>query len=153
MALVIVCASYTIAAPTRPALSAVVPALADERHLAGANAVLSTVRQIMTFLGPFVGVAIAATWSPAVGFGVNAVTFAVSGLVIASVHGIPNRSAAVGAGKSAGVRLGLGSSFVDGVGVVRSIAALPALVGLIGVMYFVRGAEMVLRHRPRSSTA
>ncbi len=54
--------------------AAIVPTVAGERHLAGANAVLSTVRQIMTFVGPLLGVAIAA-WSPAAGFAVNAATF------------------------------------------------------------------------------
>ena len=41
----LVAVSYTVGAPTRPALSAIVPTVAGERHLAGANAVLSTVRQ------------------------------------------------------------------------------------------------------------
>ncbi len=146
-ALLVVLASYTIAAPTRPALSAIVPSVAGERHLAGANAVLSTIRQIMTFIGPLLGVLIAAAWSPAVGFGVNAATFALSGLIIGTVVGLPDHSRSntdiAGAGR-APVRLGLAASFVDGIGAVRSIPALPALALLIGVMYFVRGAEMVL---------
>ncbi|MGB9346950.1 MAG: MFS transporter [Ilumatobacteraceae bacterium] len=143
--LVIVVASYTIAAPIRPALSAVVPAIAGERHLAGANALLSTVRQIMTFVGPLMGAAIAAVWSPAVGFAVNAATLALSGLLIGSVRGLPDHSASAdGATSRSMPRLGLIRGFVDGIGAVRSTAALPALVLLIGVMYFVRGAEMVL---------
>jgi MFS family permease len=36
------------------------------------------------------------------------------------------------------------SSFVDGIGEVRRVAALPPVVALIGVRYFARGAEMVL---------
>ena len=144
--LVIVVASYTIAAPTRPALSAVVPAIAGERHLAGANALLSTVRQIMTFVGPLLGAAIAAVWSPAVGFAVNAATLALSGLLIGSVRGLPDHSASAdgATSRSSMPRLGLIKGFVDGIGAVRSTAALPAIVLLIGVMYFVRGAEMVL---------
>ena len=129
----------------RPALSAVVPAIAGERHLAGANALLSTVRQIMTFVGPLMGAAIAAVWSPAVGFAVNAATLALSGLLIGSVRGLPDHSASAdGATSRSMPRLGLIRGFVDGIGAVRSTAALPALVLLIGVMYFVRGAEMVL---------
>lgn len=141
--LVFVLLSYTIAAPTRPALSAIVPTVAGERHLAGANAVLSTIRQIMTFVGPLLGVAVAA-WSPAAGFAVNAATFAVSGLVIATIRGIPDRSQQVRPSRRGPARLGPVSAFVDGIGAVRSIAALAPLVALIGVMYFVRGAEMVL---------
>ena len=144
-ALLLVLASYTIAAPTRPALSATVPSVAGERHLAGANEVLSTIRQIMTFIGPLLGVLIAAAWSPAVGFGVNAVTFTLSGLIIGTVRGLRGHSDVDATGeRRAPVRLGLAASFVDGIGAVRSIPALPALTLLIGVMYFVRGAEMVL---------
>ena len=144
-ALLLVLASYTIAAPTRPALSATVPSVAGERHLAGANAVLSTIRQIMTFIGPLLGVLIAAAWSPAVGFGVNAVTFTLSGLIVGTVRGLRDHSDVDATGeRRAPVRLGLAASFVDGIGAVRSIPALPALTLLIGVMYFVRGAEMVL---------
>ncbi len=139
----LVLVSYTVASPTRPALSAIVPTVAGERHLAGANAVLSTVRQIMTFIGPLLGVAIAA-WSPAAGFAVNAATFAVSGLLIATIRGIPDRSQRVRPSRSGSTRLGPVAAFVDGIGAVRSLAALTPLVGLIGMMYFVRGAEMVL---------
>lgn len=141
--LVLVLLSYTIAAPTRPALSAIVPLVAGELHLAGANAVLSTIRQIMTFVGPLLGVAVAA-WSPSAGFAVNAATFAVSGLVIATIRAIPDRSQRVRPSRRGPTRLGPVSAFFDGVGAVRSIAALAPLVALIGVMYFVRGAEMVL---------
>jgi MFS family permease len=141
--LALVVLSYSVAAPTRPALSTIVPTVAGERHLAGANAVLSTVRQIMTFVGPLLGVAVAA-WSPTAGFAVNAATFAVSGLVIATIRGVPDRSQQVRPSRRGPVRLGPISAFVDGIGAVRSIAALAPLVALIGVMYFVRGAEMVL---------
>jgi MFS family permease len=141
--LALVLVSYSIAAPTRPALAAIVPSVAGERHLAGANAVLSTVRQIMTFVGPLLGVAIAA-WAPAAGFAVNAATFAVSGLVIMTIRGIPDRSRQVRPSRRGPARLGPISAFVDGVGAVRAIPALGPLVALIGVMYFVRGSEMVL---------
>lgn len=141
--LVIMVASYSIAAPTRPALSAVVPAIAGERHLAVANAVLSTIRQVMTFVGPLLGVAVAA-WSPSAGFAVNAATFAVSGAILATVRRIPHRVRPehVTTGRSRGP--GLISSYRDGFIVVRAIRELPPLVALIGVMYVVRGAEMVL---------
>ena len=141
--LAIMVASYAVAAPTRPALSAIVPAIAGERHLAVANAVLSTIRQVMTFVGPLLGVAVA-TWSPSAGFAVNAATFAVSGAVLATVRRIPRRVRIddEATGRSRG--LGLISSFRDGFSAVRSIREMPPLVALIGIMYLVRGAEMVL---------
>lgn len=135
--LVLVLLSYCVAAPSRPAVSAIVPAVAGERHLAVANAVISTVRQIMTFVGPLIGVAVVA-WSTTGGFAVNAATFVVSGLLMAAVSGIPS-----GPTEHAH-RVGLLGSMRDGAKAVARIDALPALVGLIAVMYFVRGAEMVL---------
>ncbi len=143
--LVGVALSYTVGAPTRPALSAVVPKLAGERHLAVANAVLSTIRQVMTFIGPLVGVFVA-MWSPSVGFAVNGATFAISGLLLAAVSNMPTspsaRSRPVETRKRRG--LGVSNSFVDGFGAVRVQRELPPLVALIGVMYFVRGTEMVM---------
>lgn len=146
LALLVVLASYTVAVPTRPALSAIVPAVAGEGHLAGACAVLSTIRQLMTFVGPLLGVVVAA-WSAAAGFAVNAITFALSALILAGISGVPDRPPVErmdGTTREPAVRLGLVESAVDGARTVRSIGALPALVVLIGVMYFVRGAEMVL---------
>jgi predicted MFS family arabinose efflux permease len=141
--LALVLVSYTVAAPTRPALSAIVPTVAGERHLAGANAVLSTLRQIMTFVGPLLGVAVAA-WSTAAGFAVNALTFVVSGLLIAAVGDVPDRSRRLRPSRRTTAGRGLIAAFVDGIGAVRSVPALRPLVGLIGAMSFVRGAEMVL---------
>ena len=141
--LVIIAVSYTVAAPMRPALSAVVPAIAGERHLAVANAMLSTIRQVMTFVGPLLGVVVA-LWSPTAGFAVNGATFAMSGAILATVRRIPHRvrTEYVATGRSRG--LGLISSFRDGFSAVRSIREMPPLVVLIGIMYLVRGAEMVL---------
>ena len=141
--ILIVLASYTIAAPTRPALSAIVPDVAGERHLAVANAVLSTIRQVMTFVGPLLGVVVAA-WSPVAGFAVNGATFALSGLILSTVAHIPHRTPARPGLVRSAPRLGLVESFTDGLDVVRSVRELPPLVGLIGAMYVVRGAEMVL---------
>lgn len=137
LVIALVLASYCVGAPTRPAVSAIVPAIAGERHLAVANAVISTVRQIMTFVGPLLGVAVVA-WSTTGGFAVNAATFVLSGLLMAAVSGIPSRVL------DHGHRVGLLGSIRDGAQAVARIDALPALVGLIAVVYFVRGAEMVL---------
>ena len=142
--LVLISLSYVVAAPIRPALSSIVPSVAGERHLAGANAVLSTVRQIMTFVGPLVAVPVAAS-SPALGLGLNAVSLAISAALLAAVRGIPDRSKRVRSDRtrpSGGVNP-LAAS-IDGIRAVRSIRVLTPLVALIGVVSFVRGAEMVL---------
>ena len=143
LVLVLTAVSYVVAAPIRPALSSIVPSLAGERHLAGANAVLSTLRQVMTFVGPLIGVAVAA-WSSVVGIGLNAASIAVSGLLLAMVRGIPDRSKRARANRGRRSRANPVSASIDGVMAVRSISVLPPLVALIGVMSFVRGAEIVL---------
>ncbi len=143
VAIGMVMVSYSVGAPTRPALSKIVPSIAGERHLAGANAVLSTVRQIMTFVGPLLGVAVAA-WSAAAGFAVNAATFALSGLILATVSGIPQRPKRLREHHGLSSPLNLVAASVDGIRAVRSVRALPPLVALIATMSFVRGAEMVL---------
>ena len=143
--LVVMALSYSVAAPTRPALAAVVPTLAGERHLAVANAVLSTIRQVMTFIGPVLGVVVA-IWPPSVGFAVNAVALALAGTIIAMVADMPATSGVDTRADRRRLRRGLGvfGSFVDAVDVTRTQRELPPLIGLIGVMYFVRGAELVL---------
>lgn len=70
--------------------------------------------------------------------------FVASGLLIAAVSGVPDRSQRLRPSRRTTAHRGLIFSFVDGIGVVRSVPALTPLVGLIGVMSFVRGAEMVL---------
>ncbi len=139
----LVVVSYTVAAPTRPALSKIIPTIAGERHLAGANAVLSTVRQIMTFVGPLLGVAVAA-WSSTAGFAVNAATFAVSGVILATVRGIPDRSQRPRSSRQGSSSLNPVAASIDGIRAVRSVSALTPLVALIATMSFVRGSEMVL---------
>lgn len=50
-----VLAAYTLVAPYRPALSAALPLVAGERRLSSAAALVGTIRQLMTFIGPVIG--------------------------------------------------------------------------------------------------
>jgi MFS family permease len=140
--------SKIVAVPSRPALSAALPRVSGETHLAAANATLSTIRQVMTFVGPLIGVAVVA-WSTTGGYLTNAIGFAVSAAALAAVRGVPwpdvdrpafDRLRALRSGR----RLpSLSGSFRSGVGSVR-LPGMPALIGLIGAVYFLRGAETVL---------
>ncbi len=136
--------SYVVAVPTRPGLSAVLPRVSGETHLAEANAVLSTTRQVMTFIGPLIGVGIVA-WSSSAAYAINALSFAMSALLIASLRGVPwpTRTRRHD-GRHRRRWRALGSSWGSSLDTVRAVRGLPALVGLVGVMYLVRGAEMVL---------
>lgn len=136
--------SYVVAVPTRPGLSALLPRVSGETYLAEANAVLSTTRQVMTFIGPLIGVGIVA-WSSVAAYAINALSFALSAVLIASLRGVPWPTRARRRdGRRRRPWWALGSSWGSSLDTVRAVSGLPALVGLVGVMYMVRGAEMVL---------
>ncbi len=129
----VVLLAYVLAAPYRPALTAGLAAIAGESGLSTANARISTVRQVMTFVGPLVGAAIVQWSTIEVAFVVNAATFAVSAILVGSVRAL---SAPSRARRSDG-----------GLGDRRSPWATPGLLvvgSLVAVMYGIRGSELVL---------
>ena len=75
----------------RPAVLAGLPNLVPEERLATANALLQLVEWTTTAIGPIVGGAIVAASGPDLAYWVNAVTFALSALL---VLGIPGAAAA-----------------------------------------------------------
>src|SRR3954466_14328580 len=66
-----------------PAVAATIPEIAREEDLAAANALNSTIDELVVILGPAVGAGLLAASSPAVVFGLNAATFALSALIVA----------------------------------------------------------------------
>lgn len=141
--LVGVLVSYTLAAPYRPALSAALPLVAGERRLSSATALIGTIRQLMTFVGPVVGALVVYRTSPAVAFAVNAATFVLSALLVASVSDL--------GGKPCQTNVALGDQranwsrqIADGWREVNNTSGLQVLAVLVFVMYAVRGAELVL---------
>lgn len=127
--------AYTLGVPTRPAVMAVLPRLSGERKLAAAAATLSTIRQLVTFAGPLLGVAVVQV-SIAAGFLVKGVAFVLSAALMWSIRG---------------VRWPRGAKrhrlVTDRPVPATDRTRPPGLVGLvvlIGGMYTVRGAEMVL---------
>jgi len=140
VALLVVFASYVVGVPTRPGLTVALAHLAGETRLAQANATLSSIRQMMTFVGPVIGVPIA-LWSPAAGIAVNGVSFAASALLVATARGPwPHGGTGLRSFATRAPRPPLRPE----VDPIRSVDGLSALVFLVGAMYFVRGAEMVL---------
>jgi predicted MFS family arabinose efflux permease len=135
--------SYVAGVPTRPALSAALPRVSGEGRLAHANATLSTLRQTMTFVGPFVGV-IVVGWSVEAAFALNAASFVASALLYAAT---PSLSPAASSERAAHLR---SAPRPDGPATTEARTELGArpglleLIALVGGMYFVRGAEMVL---------
>ena len=83
--LAIVLITYILATPYRPAMTAGIPLVADERDATAANALDGTVRQIATFLGPLLGTVVLWAGAPAWAFAFNGVTFALSAILLAQV--------------------------------------------------------------------
>lgn len=142
--LLLVLASYSLAAPYRPALTAALPLVVGEDHLAPSNALIGTTRQIMTFVGPVVGSGVLLVWSPAPAFAINAASFAVAALLISRVRslgngvaGNPTTSGAVGGPRPGG---GTGGTWRE----VWGTAGLAVVALLVFTMYLARGAELIL---------
>ena len=133
--LAIVCGCYLIGVPTRPGLSTALPYIVGETSLAGANATLSLIRQLMTFIGPLIGVAIVA-WSTTAGFIANAASFGLSAVSITLVRGVRWPKSSRRTGQPPAPRTSRGPQLLK-------IPGFGVMVSLVGAMYLVRGVEMV----------
>ena len=139
----LVLATYTVAAPARPALSAALPAVAGEDSLSSASALVGSVRQLMTFIGPLLGAFMLRFASPATAFAVNGACFALSAFVLLFVPRLSEPRVA-----STETLKSHRASWLDQLGegwrAVRANAGLSVVMRLVFVMYAVRGAELVL---------
>jgi MFS family permease len=72
--------------PYNPAVAATIPDLADEDRLVAANALNSTIENLVVVLGPAVGAVVLALGSPALTFGIDAASFAVSALLVSRIR-------------------------------------------------------------------
>ena len=79
--------STTFAVAYGPSVNAAMPLLLGEDDLAAGNAILQTLTSVCIALGPAVGGILLLLGSPAVAFGVNAVTFLGSAACVALIHG------------------------------------------------------------------
>jgi MFS family permease len=98
----------------KPAALAFLPRLVGEMRLGAANALLHTVQDLGTVLGPAIGALLLAVGPDFVAFLANGATFAVSALLISTI-GLSGGSSAVPAGALAhiahGMRLALATPF------------------------------------------
>ncbi len=135
--LVLMVGYYALAAPYRPALISALPLVAGEDHLAPANAVISTTRQVMTFIGPVIGTAVLVISSPAIAFAFNAACFCAAAALMAQV---PELSARVTEAGDAPATPHAGPSWRT----VWQTTGLVVITVLVFTMYLARGAEVVL---------
>jgi MFS family permease len=102
-------AAAVVAAPFLPTSNAMVPTLADDDDLTWANARLAAARTLGLLLGPAIGGGLVALSSASLVFVVNAVSFALSAVLISTVHGSfrpkPDEVEAAGSGALEGIRV------------------------------------------------
>jgi MFS family permease len=126
------------ATPTRPAALAAMPNIVGESGLAPGNALLHTVQDVGVVAGPAIGAAILAAGTPAIAFGVNAVTFIAAGIAIAAIKTRSRGMVAEGAALPGPVQ-----QFVDGLRAVRDTPYVPILTILCFFGAFTYGAQTV----------
>jgi predicted MFS family arabinose efflux permease len=122
-----------------PAVAATIPSIVDEDDLVAANALNSTIENLVVVVGPGIGAALLALGSPALAFGVNAASFLVSAALVSRIS-IRSRPVDVtesgGAGPLEQMKVG-----------ARTIISLPAartLVAYSALVSFVYGTDTVL---------
>lgn len=76
-----------VASPQFPAIEAAIPNLAGEEHLAWANGTIGFGRNVGSVIGPVLGGLLVATAGAGLVFGLNAASFALSAILVASVRG------------------------------------------------------------------
>ncbi len=139
LALLLAAASAATGVFEMPAVGATVPMLATESNLVAANALQSTIDNLVIVLGPALGAVLLVAGSPPIVFFFNAATFGVASLLVTRIS---FRSAKVDVteGGSAGVwqQLGVGVKAILGASSARALVALCALVS------FVYGTDTVL---------
>ncbi len=122
-----------------PAVAATIPTLTDEDDLVAANALNSTIENLVVIVGPAIGALLLAVGSAAVGFGANAASFALSALLVSRIRS-RSRPVDVTEAGSAGVleQVQVGARTIMGSPAARTLVALSTLVS------FVYGTDTVL---------
>jgi MFS family permease len=142
--LAVVTVTYILATPYRPALTAGIPLVADERDAIAANALDGAVRQTATFLGPLLGTAVLWAGGPSWAFALNGATFALSATLLARVSRLGGAPPAVRM-RRIGHPLGpWWGSLREGVYSVSRQPGLALMTWLVFVFSVARGFELVL---------
>jgi CRP-like cAMP-binding protein/predicted MFS family arabinose efflux permease len=115
------------------------PQIAGEDDLAAANALNATIENVTVISGPAIGAGLVAAGSPALAFGVNAATFAVSAVLVGAMR---IRSQPVDVTQSG--EAGPVAQMLSGVRAISSSATAKLLVGFSVLASFVYGSDTAL---------
>jgi len=139
--LALACCALSAASATfeMPAVGATVPTLVPEGQLVAANALQSTIDNLVIILGPAIGAVLLLAGSPALVFFINAGTFGVAATLVTRIK-YRSKKVDVTEGGSAGVFRQMGV----GVKAILSARSARALVALCALVSFVYGTDTVL---------
>ncbi len=140
LAPVIAATATAAAAPYLPCVSAITPRLVDDADLPGANAARTAVNGLSIIAGPALGGLLLLLGSPALAFLLNALTFGLSAVAVASIR----RRTAFQPARSAGQPAGMFRQMAQGAAVLRSHPQLVRLVGADIMCSTVYGTQVVL---------
>jgi CRP-like cAMP-binding protein len=122
-----------------PAVGATVPTLVPEGDLISANALQSTIDNLVVVLGPAIGAVLLLASSPALVIFVNAASFAIAALIVTRIkHRSPKVDVSEGGKLGAFRQMGVGVKAILGARSARTLVALCALVS------FIYGTDTVL---------
>lgn len=128
-----------------PSIAAVTPRLVDADDLAAANGARGTIGPACVALGPALGAVLLLIGPPAVAFAINAATFVVSGLLIASIPAGTAFARGDSAGESPLAGLGaIASELREGARALRAAPEAGWIVSADVAGSFVYGAQTVL---------
>ena len=122
-----------------PAVAATIPAVVSEDDLVAANALNSTIDNLVVIAGPAVGAALLLVSSPSVVFGVNGVSFVASALLVGLMR-TRSRPVDVTEGGDAGPM----RQMAVGVRTIFALSAARTLVAFSVLVSFVYGTDTVL---------
>ena len=126
----------------RPAQAALLPGLArDPAELSAANVAASTLDAVSTFAGPAIGGIILALWNVEAVFGVNALWFLSSAVMLVGLRAPAPAASPLDA---AGNRPGFASELREGLRAVASDRNVATVTGLYTAQAFIAGALNVL---------
>jgi CRP-like cAMP-binding protein len=122
-----------------PAVSATLPTLVSETELVAANALQSSIDNLVVILGPAIGAVLLLAGSQALVFFINAGTFAVAAFLVTRVrYRSPKLDVTEGGTANVLTQMGVGVKAILGARSARALVALCALVS------FVYGTDTVL---------
>ena len=125
--------------PYTPAVAAMIPQLAGEDDLAAANALNSTIDNLVIIVGPGLGALLLLASSPAVVFGVNAATFGLAAALVSRLRARSHPSDVTEAGSAGPVR-----QMWRGLQAIAASRSALALVSFSVLASFVYGTDTVL---------